>query len=419
MFWLLALTIALLPSYLVRFTLFGVPTTLLEVLIYLSALGLLITQPLAAIYKRKKAVLQHYGLAAGLFLLGSIIGLIIAPDKRQALGLFKAYIFDPMLFFVVLAAALQNKKHLQTLLLALVGGGLLVGLSVCANTTNSEGRALGIYILDNNPSPNYLALLLAPIATLSLGLFLLTKIDRWRWLTIVSYLVMTAALIFSGSRGGYLATAFGSGLVFLFWLRTRLAEVWQQPLSWLTILFVAASLVLGGWLARPDLSPHPDHRTATSNNLRYEIWQTTVRRIIPAHWLTGIGLGNYQDYFTELTKNQVNYPEYISPWARSPHNIFLTIWTNLGLLGLIGLIGLLYLFFSDNRLSDNQQNGNQSAQSIGLALNISMISLLVHGLVDSAYWKNDLSLLFWILIALSWHNHQLALSAGRENDGQP
>jgi len=41
-----------------------------------------------------------------------------------------------------------------------------------------------------------------------------------------------------------------------------------------------------------------------------------------------------------------------------------------------------------------------SSRRFFLALGAAMIVLLVHGLVDTPYFKNDLSVLFWLIIGL-------------------
>ena len=148
------------------------------------------------------------------------------------------------------------------------------------------------------------------------------------------------------------------------------------------------------WQAmKPDWDANPASlRAATSNNIRFEIWKTTLADILPknGNWIWGVGLGNYQDYFTELTKNRVNYPEWISPWALTPHNLFLNIWINLGLLGLASFIWILILF--------SKSIGFQTRYS---AVLISVMAVMIsQGLFDSTYWKNDLGLVFWIFIGL-------------------
>lgn len=170
----------------------------------------------------------------------------------------------------------------------------------------------------------------------------------------------------------------------------------QQPRVKIGAVIFMALLVFGAiWMAKPDFSANASHRAATSNNLRYEIWRTTVTEIIPAHPLAGVGLGNYQDYFTALTAEQTNFAAFIAPWARTPHNVLLNIWVNLGLVGLVGFIWLLVIFFAEVWPKRTQS-------PLHFALIIAMLTLLVHGLVDATYWKNDLSVLFWMLLALGY-----------------
>ena len=81
-----------------------------------------------------------------------------------------------------------------------------------------------------------------------------------------------------------------------------------------------------------------------------------------------------------------------------PHNIFLTTWTETGLLGLAAfswILGALILM-PWRRLSNAQGIYLPVLWGVGAAF----VMILVHGLVDSPYWKNDLSLEFWLLAAL-------------------
>ncbi len=386
MLWLLALTIVLLPSYLIRFSVLGIPSTILEILIYFSVVWLLVSQPFEKTKERLQPTLRKYGLPIVLFTLSALVSALIAPDKRAAFGLLKAYVIDPVLFFLVIAATKSNRK-IEMVIAALIGSGLLVALSAFLLPETPEGRALGIYHLDPTASPNFLALFLAPLASLSLITTLRTQ-SYYRIFSLVSFLAMLVALILSGSRGGLFAVGIGVGIIVFNTLMGSVKHQWRGVVRGTAIGLIFLALVAGVVVAKPDLTAKPSHRVATSNNLRYEIWRTTVVDILPDHPLEGVGLGNYQDYFREKTKYRVNFPEFISPWALTPHNIFLTIWTNLGLVGLIAFIWLLVLFFR-----------NQS--SIQLALSVTAITLLVHGLVDASYWKNDLAVLFWIILAIS------------------
>lgn len=395
MAWLIPLTIFLIPAYLYRLAIFGIPTTLFELLIYVCVIAIIVVQPLSLTLDRLKPIYKTYGLWIALLIIGSFIGLIIAPDKTVALGLLKAYIIDPILLFAVIIVWVDAPVKQQQVLYGLIGSGLLLAVSAIFGPKTIDGRAIGLYGLDLRSSPNFLALYLAPVMALVLGLYSKSQPKIFKLLLIATELIMAIALIMTQSRGGLLAFIFSLVLI-------QIHSTWphrpkgHRRLFWAGTVILLLTLVgIASWLAKPDFSQEANHRATTSNNLRYEIWRTTIVDIIPSHFLTGVGLGNYQAHFTQLTNDRPNYPEYIAPWARTPHNLLLNIWVNLGFIGLVGFIGIIFQFF-------RQQIPIQPVGTWRFAVLIAMIALLIHGLVDAPFWKNDLSALFWVLIALGY-----------------
>ena len=81
-----------------------------------------------------------------------------------------------------------------------------------------------------------------------------------------------------------------------------------------------------------------------------------------------------------------------------PHNFYLALWLELGFLGLLVFWGMLVKFFASifRRIKNNP-----SSKRFLLAVAGAMIVILIHGLVDTPYFKNDLSVLFWLIIGLS------------------
>ncbi len=45
-----------------------------------------------------------------------------------------------------------------------------------------------------------------------------------------------------------------------------------------------------------------------------------------------------------------------------------------------------------------------------------MIYILVHGLVDTTYWKNDLALMFWLIIGLGLITFEMSRLASYDKD---
>ncbi|EKD57096.1 MAG: hypothetical protein ACD_58C00002G0005 [uncultured bacterium] len=460
MIYFIALIVFLLPSYLVRFSVFGIPTTMLEVLIYGAFVTTLILKLKSKNEKPKLKTKNLYIIPIILFIISGILSVAMAPDKREALGLFKAYIIDPILFFYIVISfdrkkEILNPKHeilnkpqfsnnqsqnkskiinhkSEILMKALIASGVLVALHAIwqklTGDTTIDGRILGIFSLDANSSPNYLAFYLVPIAVLISGLEMniigsnLMKIDSFYkniWYYDISFILITYAIWLTGSRAaiGALVAGVISYFVISYWQKIKSNRIFTL----LLYCFITLLLVIGWQNTKPDWGATPDAgRISSSNNIRWEIWNTTVKDMIPHNmvWLKGVGFGNYQNYFSELTNNKVNYPEWITPWAHTPHNLFLNIWMNLGLLGLISFIWILTLFFKPQttntksqinpniqikNLPADRQDSNQSIihHSPFTIYYSMMIAILIQGLVDSSVYKNDLWILFWLIIGLS------------------
>ena len=176
------------------------------------------------------------------------------------------------------------------------------------------------------------------------------------WLTVaVCALPITACLLLTKSRSGYVATAFG---LLLIWLlrrepsRSGLALTEQHPdqespivraspdlLGWrlpavlagLVAVLIAAAVFTGG-LDRRVL-----WEASKSLGYRVQYWQSTLR-MIADHPLAGCGPGNFQDAYTRY-----KLPE-ASEDIADPHNFFLEVWATAGTPAALALLGVLALF---------------------------------------------------------------------------
>lgn len=390
------LLILLIPFYLVRFQLFSIPTTLFEIILYFVFLYFLLSKEIK-VNNIPKVIL--FGIL--LWLIGSAIGVYLAENKIQALGIFKGYILDPIiLLFVLLIDAKSSRQDTKTFVLQsmkslVVIAGLISLASLIAYFAGQgvakDFRLLGIYALDPGASPNYLALFLAPILPLNIYLFLIAQ-DKFDKL----YLLMVLTLSFLGlfltrSRAGLASGIFGMLFLAIYYLKAKKTISLSIFKTALIVLWVGA---LSGliFFSKGNLSPEmKSGRVASSNNIRLEIWKTTLMEIIPSSPIFGVGLGNYQNYFTNLTKGRPNFGEYIAPLAVTPHNLFLSVWVNLSLFGLAGLLLMIYGFI-------RMVHKAKHLQTIALTSSFSVI--ILHGMVDTPILKNDLGVLFFLIIGL-------------------
>jgi O-antigen ligase len=78
-------------------------------------------------------------------------------------------------------------------------------------------------------------------------------------------------------------------------------------------------------------------------------------------------------------------------WAvPHPHSVYLAFWVETGLVGLIGFLWLVISWFKKILQAEND---GMKVVLFGI-----MAYFLLHGLVDTTYFKNDLAAVFWLVI---------------------
>ena len=110
---------ATLPAYLLRFSVGPIPMTFLEAMILVVvAVWVARTRPsLLAIMPK------GWILPTGLLLLAATIGILVAPDRLSALGIWKAFYLEPMMLFAVIVDLIRrDAKTTDSLMTALAAG---------------------------------------------------------------------------------------------------------------------------------------------------------------------------------------------------------------------------------------------------------------------------------------------------------
>ncbi|MEK7072911.1 MAG: O-antigen ligase family protein [Patescibacteria group bacterium] len=389
---LIVLFAATLPLYLVRFQIGPLPTTLLELLFVVLIVTLFLERagvggapclpagrrPLRLDLKR----LQPWLWPCGLLLVAGVIGVAVAPDLRAALGLFRAYLIEPLLFFGVLISVTdetvrRNVGRGLALSGAIVAAAALLQFLVAPQTLWEGTRATAFY-----PFPNAIGLFLGPIVVLAAGMALASTpsvlpLRKGEKLVLFSAaFLMFAAIVTAQSEGAIVGVAAGVVVLGLLHAKTRRATIVTAVVAAVLIMIIPAT------------------RNLAAEKLLLRDWSGTVRRItwgetiemLKDRPLTGAGLAGYPIVMRAYHKaTAIEIFQY-------PHQIVLNIWSELGLLGLVAFGWILITFF---RLA-----GRDESRPYGQIAIAAMIALLVHGLVDVPYFKNDLAFLFWIIVAL-------------------
>ncbi len=429
--------VLLLPLYLLRFN-FIIPMTFLEVMIlivfavwFIKNYRTLISQ-VRSVLKGKvvKNNLQYpFKWAIIFWLIVSFIAVGTAGWSNAALGVWRAYFFEPLLLFIVIVNTHQTKDKI----ICLLGSFSLSAIAVSvfafyqyltgnfipndfwASSTNR--RATSFF-----PFPNAVGLYLAPIIMLLMGNLgrLLSSgkkflENKWLYLpTVLGIIFGLGAVIAAKSEGAIFALVIGFILFGLFG---------QKKLRLFTI-----GLVLVSGIAISFFQPlriYVEDRILLRNfsgQVRQAQWQETWQMLTDGKIVSGAGMANYQqailpyhqegifvkDYrdpdfqrkvvFNEEFRNSVWQPLEIYLY---PHNIILNFWTELGIFGLAIFLWIIITFFYYAiRVFRHAKKSNIPDMYLVLGVTLSLVVILIHGMVDVPYFKNDLSVMFWIIMAM-------------------
>jgi O-antigen ligase len=215
----------------------------------------------------------------------------------------------------------------------------------------------------------------------------------------------------------------------------------NKKIRWIIILcIIICSLGIG--LYAPLRTKAIDAFTLMdlSGQIRKAQWKETWMMLSDGRLITGSGLANYQATIKPYHAEGIFVVDPHDPdWHRKtvfnkefrdsvwqpveiymyPHNIYLNFWSELGIFGMLLFcwifVKFIYLGFRNLKLIGNclpsealakvgkleiRNRDKASLKYLNTGLICSMVVILIHGLVDVPYFKNDLSVIFWVLIAV-------------------
>lgn len=340
----------------------------------------------------------------------SLVATMFSPVRSQALeGLIKLSL--NLGLFVLLAQVLRSPRlrsvviglYLHIALLVSVAGmrQWFFGADALATWVDADSSLAGttrVYSFLGNP--NLLAAYLIPAVMLSAA-----AVFAWRhWMAKALALTMTvinmACLILTFSRGGWIGFVI-AGFVFMmllvYWWSIYLPPLWRawaMPL----VLGLSAAVVVGAVLTVDPLRDRVASifvgREDSSNNFRLNVW-AAVREMIRDRPILGIGPGN--DAFNRV------YPLYqrAGYTALSAYSVFLEIAVETGVIGLASFLWLLLttINLGWTQIQRLREQSNREGFWLMAALAI-MVGMLAHGLVDTVWYRPQVSTLWWLVLAL-------------------
>jgi len=375
------LILALLPTYLIRLQIQGIPTTFLELML-LVFLFIVFAKNLGNLGRLKKLGNLNWWILA--FVAAGIVSTLISPDKHAALGILKAFILEPVLFFYSLQFVIRRFEDLTTPYNLLFLSAVLVSLFGILQYFTFIHLPLRFWgtgveverITSVFDYPNALSLYLAPLVALFFSGWLFGGRVLNRKNLLIGLFIMLLGLYLTFSRGAWLA--FVLTLIWLLWLRYDYKKVFGSFLVLLALLFAIPATRNRLMLVAHD----------ASSSAHVQLWAAGLQKVKQSPVL-GNGLAGYRN-----TLEQQNFTGEILNY---PHNIFLNFWLEMGLVGLVSFFGIIIV-------SVKKYKKDYNWYLLGALAYLSIF--VIHGLVDVPYFKNDLSILFWFVISIFWVNGQ-------------
>jgi len=429
------------PAYLLKFDVGGVPFPLVEVFICGTFLAWIL-QTAHRLFRKKisfqellQPFRQRWWLAVlGIFAAGVISTLITSQSvvmmdgntvfygRKVAMGILKSWIIAPILMLALFTVFMRSAKDMKIALNSYAVSAIFLAVwgiyqVLTGQYITPDARASGPF-----NSANYLALFIAPAlfyALVQLKEFVMVSPDPW-WKKISHFFwrhprhqreKFFMALVWTGGFfllffGLLFAKSYAAFMAFfaacLFWGASYIR--WGKKFPWKAVILGGVVLILI-ILALISLDPAKWQTffqlgTRTSSGVRVEIY-TIAMNLIFKYPLQGIGLGMFPAVYQLEGPGILGRDPY--EWNMlHPHNVFLAFWLNLGIIGFFSFLWIIKICFQ-KAWKYLQTLGQIPAGSLswfrGLGLFL-LVILLVHGFVDTPFFKNDLALLFWLVVAL-------------------
>ncbi len=403
--------IACLPLYVVRFSIGPVPSTLLEIFVLILFFVWLLKKPRLSVrqpFYRELILWLAIGLAAA----------TISGISFSTLGIWRAYFFEPALAFIVFISVFNSKEKVLKAFVALAYSAIAISLIAMYQyitgdlipnpfwANAAERRATSIF-----PYPNAVGLYLAPIVILSFNAAWasLKNNKKYFYLFSAATLIGFIGIYCAKSDGALFAVAIAGFISCLFINKyTRIAAL-------TAVIAVAVAMT-----QTPIRNYIVDRATLHdfSGEIRRLQWRETWKMLRDGRLVTGAGLLGFKEavkpYHQEgffYNSDRLNQNDFLkrvwndesyrkSHWQPLeiylyPHNIVWNFWSELGILGL-----LLFIFIIVRYYYSGIAHYLKTRDPILLGLLAAMLAILIHGIVDVPYFKNDLAVMFWLLVAL-------------------
>lgn len=340
---------------------------------------------------------------ASLFIVWAGLSIFFSADNELSLYHWLRLLEGGLLFFIILGTKLDLKKVSWSFVLAGVFQSVLamdqfffqrIIASKWLGMSQQLSEDLGVVVISDGAHrflraygtfshPNVLGGFLVVCLMFSLLIYFFHSSGRLKVISLAFGILIFVAVLFSFSRSAILAFLLSYALLYIYLLSKK--RFWEatKVLSYLALVFILLfSLYQSLFITRLEAS---EELEVNSVQLRFDSIDTS-KDIIGDNFMFGVGIGNY----TYVLAN--NNPGLMA-WQYQPvHNIFLMVFSELGIIGfmIFSLLCVSLFSFSVYNIKSNP---------IGVSL---LVIVFTIGLFDHYLWTNYVGIiLFWLVLALT------------------
>jgi O-antigen ligase len=256
---------------------------------------------------------------------------IWAEDASLTTTPFVRYLLNVLLFLIVYAA-IRERRHVAWLLGAYVTGAALSAMYgfVVSPPGEVDDRVTG-----SIGDPNELASVLVPAFVIGLGLAAaLKRAPVARSLALFAASVSILGLFLTLSRGGLVAL--GAAMIAALFLAGR----WRALVALLAVLIGLAGVGYFTFFASEEAKERVT--TISGGTGREDIW-TVGYRMFRDNPVTGVGVGNFEKSSVHylLEPGEIKRAEFIVDTPKVAHNTYLHVLAELGIVGFLLFMSII------------------------------------------------------------------------------
>ena len=298
-----------------------------------------------------------------------------------------------MLSYYLILNTIVNKKQLWTLLQLLCVASLPCAVLGVYQYMNPEqltgwqdadmfgdiaGRIVSFF-----ENPNVYGEYLIIMIMINLGVVLHATSIKSKILYLITLALNVLCIFLTYSRGCWIGVAV-SMMLFLF-IKHRKWFVAAICLGFVALFFLPDS-IMNRILSIGNLAD-------TSTSYRMYIWEGIVH-MLKDFWVTGVGVG------TDAFNHIYPYYSYGAIAAPHPHNLYLLILAETGLIGMVAFLGLTIILVKKLFVTVSNAKDSFCGEFAAILLS-AIIGFLIQGVFDNVWYNYRVFLFYFIIIGIS------------------